>query len=80
MSQSTELIERLSGILRDEVCPALRLDCSAIEVVSVTDGVAKVRLGSLCAACPSTLMTVIHGLEQELRRQFPEIKYLEALP
>lgn len=80
MTQSTELMERIGRILREEVGPALALDGSAIEVLSVSDGVAQVRLGRVCAGCPSTLMTVIHGLEQELRRRVPEIAYLEALP
>ena len=40
----------------------------------------QVRLSNLCASCPSTIMTVVMGLEQELRQRIPEIEYLEAIP
>lgn len=74
------LKERVSRVLADEVGPLLQLDGTAIEVLDPTDGVIQVRLGGVCSGCPSTLMTVIHGLEQELRRRIPEVEYLEAVP
>jgi Fe-S cluster biogenesis protein NfuA len=74
------LKERVERILKEEVAPALHLDSSAIEVVDIRDRVAQVRLGSACAGCPGTIMSVLMGLEQELRRQVPEIDYLEAVP
>jgi Fe-S cluster biogenesis protein NfuA len=75
-----ELKERLRKVLTEEIGPALDLDGGAIEVLDVGDGVARLRLGGVCQGCPSTLMTVIHGLEEELRRRLPEIDCLEALP
>jgi Fe-S cluster biogenesis protein NfuA len=77
---STELRDRVAQVLAAEVAPALDLDGSGIEVLDVTDGVARVRLGGVCGGCPSTLMTVLFGIEQELRRRIPEIEYLEAVP
>ena len=77
---SVDLKDRVAQVLAEEVGPALSLDGTAIEVVDVTDGVVQVRLSNLCAGCPSTIMTVVMGLEQELRQRIPEIEYLEALP
>jgi len=77
---SVDLKERVVQILAEEVGPALNLDGTAIEVVDVTEGVVQVRLSNVCAGCPSTIMTVVMGLEQELRQRLPEIEYLEALP
>jgi Fe-S cluster biogenesis protein NfuA len=77
---SVDLKERVAQVLAEEVGPALNLDGAAIEVVDVTDGVVQVRLGDVCASCPSTVMTIIMGIEQELRERIPEIEYLEALP
>jgi Fe-S cluster biogenesis protein NfuA len=74
------LEEHLRHILLTEIGPVLELDCSAIEVLDVTDGVARVRLGNVCGSCPSTLMYVIHGIERELRSRLPEVRYLEAVP
>jgi len=77
---SIDLKDRVVQVLAEEVGPALSLDGAAIEVVDVTDGVVQVRLSNLCAGCPSTIMTVVMGLEHELRQRIPEIEYLEALP
>lgn len=74
-----DLKARIARALAEEVGPALRLDGTAVEVLDVTDGVVRVRLGGVCAGCPSTLMSVIMGLEQELRRRIPEVEYLEAV-
>jgi Fe-S cluster biogenesis protein NfuA len=71
---------RLQKVLAEEVGPALQLDGAAIELVDFSDGVLQLRLGNICASCPSTIMVVIMGLEQELRQRFPEIEYLEAVP
>jgi Fe-S cluster biogenesis protein NfuA len=76
----SELRERVARVLAEEVGPILAMDGTAIEVLDVTDGVARLRLGGVCSGCPSTIMMVIHGLEQELRRHVPEIEYIEALP
>jgi Fe-S cluster biogenesis protein NfuA len=73
------LKERLERVLVEEVGPALELDGRQIEVLDVTDGVARVRLGGVCSGCPSTIMAVIQGLEVELRKRLPEIDYLEAM-
>jgi Fe-S cluster biogenesis protein NfuA len=75
-----ELRERVARVLAEEVGPALQMDGAAIEVLEVADGVVRVRLGGVCSGCPGTIMMVLHGIEQELRRHLPEIEYLEAVP
>jgi Fe-S cluster biogenesis protein NfuA len=77
---SATLTERVRQVLAEEVGPALQLDGGAIEVLDVTDGVVRVRLGGICTGCPSTIMAVVMGIEQELRQRLPEIEYLEAVP
>jgi Fe-S cluster biogenesis protein NfuA len=79
-TDSERLKDRVARALADEIGPALQLDGTSIEVVAVSDGVAQVKLNGVCSGCPSTLMTVIMGIEQELRRLVPEVEYLEALP
>jgi Fe-S cluster biogenesis protein NfuA len=75
-----ELKTRVQQVLAEQVGPALAMDGAAIEVLDVTGGVVQVRLGGVCSGCPSTLMTVIMGIEQELRKHLPEVEYLEAVP
>jgi len=76
----TSLKDRVAQILAQEVAPALAMDASTLEVVEVADGIARIRLGGACGCCPTSLMTVIMGIEEELRKRVPEIEYLEAVP
>jgi Fe-S cluster biogenesis protein NfuA len=78
--QQVDLKERVVRVLAAEVEPAMQLAAGSIQVLDVTDGVVRLRLGEICASCPSSLMVVIMELEQELRQRIPEIAYLEAVP
>jgi Fe-S cluster biogenesis protein NfuA len=77
---SGDLKDRVIRALAEEVGPALHLDGADLEVLDVSDGVVRVRLHGACGGCPSTIMAVIMGIEQELRRLVPEVEYLEAVP
>jgi Fe-S cluster biogenesis protein NfuA len=74
------LTQRVARVLAEEVRPALQMDGGEIELLDVTDGVARVRLHGTCSGCPSTVMAIIMGIEQELRRHVPEVEYIEAVP
>jgi Fe-S cluster biogenesis protein NfuA len=76
MAQS--LKERVAQAMTEHVAPALEVDGSEIEVIDVTDGIARLRLHGTCASCPSSVMTLIMGLEQELRRHVPEVEFVEV--
>ena len=73
------LRDRVEHALKNEIAPALLLDGNGIEVLEVTNGIATVRLSGVCAGCPATIMTVITGLEDELRKRIPEVEILEAV-
>lgn len=80
MSEPTDLKQRVTRVLADEVAPALQLDGGDIELLGIEEGVARVRLHGACSGCPSTIMAIVMGLEQELRRRVPEVEYIEAVP
>ncbi len=80
MTQADDLKTRVEHVLRTEVAAAMELDGTMIEVLDVTDGVARLRLNGACAGCPATIWTLINGIEHELRSRIPEIEYLEATP
>jgi Fe-S cluster biogenesis protein NfuA len=63
-----------------EIGPALALDGTKIEVLDVTDGVARLRLTGVCGSCPSSIMAAVMGIEQELRRLVPGVEFIEAVP
>jgi Fe-S cluster biogenesis protein NfuA len=75
-----DLRDRVAKVLAEEVGPALEMDGTLLEVLDVTDGVARVRLGGVCGGCPSSIMAVVNGIEQELRKRIPEVECIEALP
>ena len=74
------LKERVARVVAEEVLPLLQMDGGGVEVLSVEEGVVRVRLSGTCSGCPATVQAVILGLEQELRRRVPEVAYLEAVP
>lgn len=76
----TALRDRVEQVLKTEAAPALEMDGTEIEVLDVADGVARVRLNGACSGCPASITFLLMGLEQELLKRIPEIKYLEAAP
>jgi len=76
----SDLRERVVRVLAEEVAPALQMDGTALEVLSVEDGVVQVRLVGACAGCPASVHALLMEVEGELRRRLPEVEYLEAVP
>jgi Fe-S cluster biogenesis protein NfuA len=74
-----DLRERVARVLAEEVAPALQMDGGDIELVGLSCGVAQVRLLGVCNGCPSTIMAVMMGIEDELRRRVPEVEYIEPV-
>ena len=58
----------------------LAMDGGDVELLDISDGVVRVRLHGACSGCPSTIMAVVMGIEQELRKRVPEVACLEAVP
>jgi Fe-S cluster biogenesis protein NfuA len=54
--------------------PAVQADGGDIELVDVNDaGVVQIRFHGACHGCPSSTMTLQHGIERNLRDKIPEI-------
>lgn len=75
----SDLLDRVASTLRTDVAPALGLDPSELEVVSVENGIASIRLGPACHSCAGSIMGLILSLETELRSRVPEIEIVEAV-
>lgn len=72
---------RVSAALDRASREALGTDGGALELVDVdADRVVQVRLTGACASCPSTIQTLIFGLEAAVRAEVPEVRFLEAVP
>ncbi len=79
-ADSRDLRAQVARVLAAEICPALQMDGSDIEVIHVDNGVVRVRLQGSCTGCPSAIVAIIMGVEQELQKRIPEVAYLEVLP
>ena len=65
--------ERVQTVI-DLIRPAVQADGGDIELVGVTDaGVAQIRFHGACHGCPSSTMTLQHGIERNLKEKIPEI-------
>ncbi|HUX01638.1 MAG: NifU family protein [Phycisphaerae bacterium] len=70
--------EKVSAVL-DEIRPLLQADGGDIQLVSVEDGVVKVRLRGACAGCPGAQMTLKMAVERRLKAAVPEVHRVESV-
>ena len=63
----------------EKVRAGLKQDGGDLELVSVEDGVVKVRLKGACAGCPMSRMTLANFVECEIKKAAPEVKRVEAV-
>jgi riboflavin kinase/FMN adenylyltransferase len=77
---ASDLASQVKRFLAEEVAPVLQMDRQQIQLLDIQNSVARVRIQGGCGGCPSSVMTIIFGLEQELRRRIPQIEYLEIVP
>lgn len=70
-----EKVEKALNSIR----PALQADGGDVQLVSVEDGIVKVRLTGACGGCPMSQMTLTQGVEQTIRKAVPEIKKVVAV-
>jgi Fe-S cluster biogenesis protein NfuA len=80
MSNQREIILKNITAAIDEVRPYLKADGGDVELVDLSaDNTVKVRLTGACDGCPFSLMTLKAGIEQAIRKKFPEMKDLVAV-
>ena len=70
--------ERVEQVI-NRIRPAIQMDGGDIELVSIEEGLVKVRLVGACHGCPSATMTLKMGIERAIRAEVPEIVGVEAV-
>jgi Fe-S cluster biogenesis protein NfuA len=64
----------------EEIRPYLKADGGNVELVDLDpDNTVKVRLMGACDGCPFSVMTLKAGIEQAIRKKFPQMKELVAI-
>ena len=72
--------ERVQEVL-NLIRPAVQADGGDIELVDVAaDGVVQVRFHGACHGCPSSTMTLQHGIERNLCERVPEVTRVVPVP
>jgi Fe-S cluster biogenesis protein NfuA len=71
--------QRIRDILEAEVRPAVMQDGGDITLERFEDGVVYVNMKGSCTGCPSSTMTLKMGIEERLKRDFPEVNEVVSL-
>ena len=66
--------ERVREVIEQDIKPLLAMEGGDIELVSVEDGVVKVKLQGTCAGCPFSQITLSNFVEATLKEKVPEVK------
>jgi len=68
-----EIVVQIKELLDTRVRPAVAMDGGDIVFHSFDDGVVYLAMQGACAGCPSSTMTLKHGIENMLRHYVPEV-------
>jgi Fe-S cluster biogenesis protein NfuA len=73
--------DKVQNVL-DLIRPAVQADGGDIELVDFTEssGTVSIRFHGACHGCPSSTMTLQHGIERNLKEKIPEIKSVVPVP
>ena len=72
--------DKVQGVI-NLIRPAVQADGGDIELVDVTSGgVVQIRFHGACHGCPSSNMTLQHGIERNLREKVEEVTRVVAVP
>ncbi len=71
--------EQAVAAAMEEVRPVVESHGGYLEVASIVDGVVKVRMKGTCDGCPSSSATLTYGVEEALRKHWPDFRRLEQV-
>ncbi len=74
-----DLKKQVEDIIEKRINPALSVDGGSAELVSVDDGVVKLRMKGHCAGCPMRQYTISTFIQRTLKEEIPEVKSVEAV-
>ncbi len=77
--EAGEIEQQIMELLETRIKPAVAQDGGNIEFVEFSDGIVYLRLEGACAGCPSSTMTLKHGIESMLKHFIPEVQSVEPI-
>ncbi len=76
--EDAEIVAQINELLETRVRPAVAMDGGDIVFHGFDKGIVYLHMQGACAGCPSSTMTLKHGIENMLRHYIPEV--LEVRP
>lgn len=77
--QRSDLEKKILALLDEEIRPAIAQDGGDVVYHGFEDGVVKLELIGACGTCPSSTMTLKHGIQNLLIEEIPEVLAVEAV-
>jgi len=74
-----ETVETIKELIETRVRPAVAQDGGDIIFKGFRDGVVFLQMQGACAGCPSSTMTLKHGIENLLRHFLPDVREVRAV-
>lgn len=75
----SEIVAQIKELLDTRVRPAVAQDGGDITFHGFEEGTVLLSMRGACAGCPSSTMTLKHGIENMLRHYIPEVTAVEAV-
>ncbi|NKD55686.1 MULTISPECIES: NifU family protein [unclassified Haematospirillum] len=73
------LVEQIKELIETRVRPVVARDGGDIVFRAFRDGTVYLHMRGSCSGCPSSTMTLKHGIENMLRHFIPEVRAVEAV-
>jgi len=72
-TETTVTKEKVEEVI-NQIRPALEADGGNVELLSINDGIVKVKLTGACGSCPMSTLTLKMGIERLLKEKIPGVK------
>lgn len=74
-----DIVDQIQAILEDKIRPAVARDGGDIVFHGFKEGIVYLAMQGSCAGCPSSTMTLKHGIESLLKHYVPEVVDVRAI-
>jgi len=74
-----QIVIQIKELLDTRVRPAVAMDGGDIVFHSFEDGVVYLAMQGACSGCPSSTMTLKHGIENMLKHYVPEVNEVQSI-
>ena len=78
-SEDGDITTQIKELLETRVRPAVAQDGGDITFESFEDGIVYLRMQGSCSGCPSSTMTLKHGIENMLKYYVPEVQEVRSV-